>query len=66
MTRNMSNIDRSIRVTFAIIFAYLYFSGLVTGALGIALMAFGAIFVLTSIVSYCPLYRVFHFNSFKR
>lgn len=59
MKKNMSNLDRSIRVIIAALFAYLYFSGTVTGTLGLVLVVLGAVFVLTSLVSFCPLYTIF-------
>ena len=63
MTRNMSNIDRGIRVVVAAVFAYLYFAGIVTGWVGIALLVFGTVFVLTSLVSFCPLYTLVGINT---
>lgn len=57
--KNMGVIDRVIRVALAVIFAYLYFSGTLTGALGIILLVLGVVFVLTSLVSFCPLYLPF-------
>lgn len=65
MKRNMSNADRIIRVIVAALFAYLYFSGAVTGALGIVLLVLAAVFVLTSIVAFCPLYAPFKFSTYK-
>lgn len=66
MKRNMSNIDRLIRVIIAAVFAYLYFAGIVTGTLGIVLLVVGAVFVLTSIVSWCPLYAIFKLSTYKK
>jgi hypothetical protein len=65
MKRNMSNIDRIIRVILAAVFAILYFGGVVTGALGIILVVIGAIFLLTAIVAFCPLYFPFKFSTYK-
>lgn len=65
MKRNMSNTDRIVRVIVAALFAYLYFSGIVPGALGIVLVVLGAVFLLTSIVAFCPLYLPFKFSTFK-
>jgi hypothetical protein len=65
MKRNMSNPDRIIRVIVATLFAYLYFGGLVTGTLGIILLVLGAVFVLTAIVAFCPLYAPFKFSTYK-
>ena len=65
MKRNMSNIDRIVRVLVAALFAWLYFSGVITGALGIVLLVVGAVFVLTSVVSFCPLYAIFKLSTYK-
>ncbi len=59
MKKNMGNTDRIIRVVIAIIFAALYIMEVVTGTLGIVLVAIAAIFLLTSFVSFCPLYAPF-------
>jgi Protein of unknown function (DUF2892) len=65
MKRNLSNTDRIIRVVIAALFAYLYFSGVVTGTLGILLVVLGGVFLLTSIISFCPLYAPFKFSTYK-
>ena len=65
MKRNMSNTDRIFRVIIAALFAYLYFGGLVTGTLGIILLVLGVVFVLTSVVSFCPLYAIFKLSTNK-
>ncbi len=65
MKRNMSNADRIIRVVLAALFAYLYFSGTVTGVLGVILVVLSVVFLFTSIVSFCPLYLPFKFSTFK-
>lgn len=65
MKRNMSDIDRIVRVVVAALFAYLYFGGIVTGALGIVLVALGAVFALTAVLAFCPLYLPFNFSTFK-
>jgi hypothetical protein len=65
MKRNMSNVDRIARVVLAAVFAYLYFGGIVTGALGIVLVVLGAVFLLTSVIAFCPLYVPFKINTNK-
>ncbi|HMV96021.1 MAG TPA: DUF2892 domain-containing protein [Anaerolineales bacterium] len=65
MKRNMSNIDRIVRVVIAALFAYLYFSGIVTGTLGLVLVVLGGVFLLTAIVAFCPLYAPFKFSTYK-
>ena len=58
MKKNMGTADRIIRLIIAIIFAYLYFNGAVTGTAGIVLLVLAAVFTLTSLVSFCPLYTL--------
>ena len=64
--KNMGILDRTIRVAAALVFGYLYFSGTVTGALGIILLVLGIVFLLTSLVSFCPLYLPFKFSTIKK
>jgi hypothetical protein len=66
MKTNMGSLDRIIRVVLAVIFAVLYFSGTVTGTLGIILLVLGGVFILTSLFSFCPLYVPFKFNTQKK
>lgn len=54
----MGNVDRIVRLILAAVFGYLFFSSAVTGALGYVLVAVGAIFILTSFISFCPLYSL--------
>lgn len=63
MKKNMGNADRVIRLILAAIFAALYFTGTVTGTVGIVLLALGGVFVLTSLVSFCPLYTIVGLNT---
>jgi hypothetical protein len=59
MKKNMGPADRIIRVLLAGVLAYLYFGGIVTGTMGIVLVVLGGIFLLTSLVGFCPLYAPF-------
>ncbi|HMQ46903.1 MAG TPA: DUF2892 domain-containing protein [Saprospiraceae bacterium] len=59
MKKNMGSADRVVRILLAAVFAVLYFTGTVTGTLGIVLLVLGAVFLLTSVVSFCPLYAPF-------
>lgn len=59
MKKNMGTADRIIRVIVAAVLALLYFNGTISGTLGIVLVAVAGIFVLTSLVSFCPLYTIF-------
>ena len=65
MKKNMGSADRVIRIMLALVFAGLYFGKIVEGTLGIILLVFGAVFVLTSLVSFCPLYAPFGISTCK-
>ncbi len=59
MKMNMGGADRIIRALIAVAIAVLYFTNVITGTLGIVLLIVGAVFLLTSIVGFCPLYAPF-------
>ena len=59
MKKNMGSIDRIIRIVLAVIFVVLYFSGIVSGVWGIILLVLAGIFILTSVIRWCPLYLPF-------
>lgn len=65
MKLNMSSADRIVRLLIVAIVATLYFTVTVTGILGYVLLAVGAIFLLTSIVGFCPLYTLFGISTCK-
>lgn len=59
MKTNMGSLDRILRVVVAVVIAVLYFTGTISGAAGYTLLALGGVFILTSIISFCPLYLPF-------
>ncbi|HRG18580.1 MAG TPA: DUF2892 domain-containing protein [Flavobacterium lutivivi] len=63
MKKNMGNADRIIRVILAIVLIYLFYSGTLTGTLGYVSLVFGIVFILTSLVSFCPLYPILGINT---
>lgn len=66
MKTNMGTADRIIRLIVAIIIAALYFTGTISGTLGIVLLVLAAVFTLTSLVSFCPLYLPFGISTCKK
>ena len=66
MKTNMGGIDRIVRLIIALIIGYLYYAGQISGTLGIVLLVFAAVFFLTSLVGFCPLYTLFGFNTCKK
>ena len=65
MKKNMGAADRMIRLLLAAIFAGLYFTNTVTGTVGIVFLVLAIVFVLTSLVSFCPLYPLLGINTCK-
>lgn len=67
MKKNMGGADRIIRIIVALVFAGLYFFGpLKETTIGLVLVIVGAVFVLTSLISFCPLYLPFGINTCKK
>lgn len=58
MKRNLGTADKIIRVIIAAIVAILYFTNVITGTTGIVLLAVAALLLITSLVSFCPLYAL--------
>lgn len=54
--KNMGTADRLIRSLAAIGVGALYFTGTISGTLAAVLGIFAGIFLLTSLVSWCPIY----------
>ena len=63
MKKNMGGVDKMIRLVVAAIFVTLYLLGVVSGTLGIVLLVLAAVFALTSLISFCPLYLPFGINT---
>ncbi|MCR1023474.1 DUF2892 domain-containing protein [Cellulophaga baltica] len=63
MKKNMGTTDKTIRVLLAALIAVLYFTNVITGTLGIILLVLAGVFVITSLVSFCPLYPLLGFSS---
>jgi len=66
MKKNMGTVDKIIRIVIALVIGVLYFTNIITGTLGIVLLALSIIFVLTSLISFCPLYLPFKINTGKK
>lgn len=66
MKKNMGSADKIIRIVIAIAVFVLYFTGTISGTLGIILMVFAVIFVLTSLIGTCPLYLPFGLSTLRK
>lgn len=56
MNKNMGTVDRVIRIALALVIAALYFTGRITGIVGIILLVVAVVFAITSLVARCPGY----------
>jgi hypothetical protein len=65
MKANMGNSDRIIQSLLALVMLTLYLTGVVSGTIGIILVVLSAVFLLTSFVSFCPLYAPFGLSTCK-
>lgn len=65
MKKNMGGIDRIIRLAVAVIIGALYYTGIIEGTLAYVLLGLSLIFVLTSFISFCPLYAIVGLNTCK-
>jgi hypothetical protein len=59
MKKNMGTADKIMRVMIAAIVGVLYFTGIISGTLGMVLLVLAGVFILTSLISFCPLYAPF-------
>ncbi|MDE3741645.1 YgaP family membrane protein [Maribacter polysaccharolyticus] len=64
--KNMGRTDKLIRVIIAIIVAVLVYFEVVTDTMAYVLLPIAAIFVLTSLVGFCPLYGIFGVNTCRK
>jgi hypothetical protein len=59
MKANMGSTDKIIRILAAVLIAVLYFTNLISGTLATILLVIAGVFILTSFMSFCPLYLPF-------
>ena len=65
MKTNMSTADKFIRILIGIAIAILYYLEIISGTTAIVILGAGIILLITSLVSYCPLYAVFGIKTCK-
>ncbi len=63
MKKNMGTIDIAIRLVIAALVIILYFTHVISGTIAIILLIFAGVFILTSLLSFCPLYLPFRINT---
>jgi hypothetical protein len=59
MKKNIGSIDQIIRYALAAIIIVLFLLNVVTGLLGYILLAVAAIFIVTALLNFCPIWWIF-------
>jgi hypothetical protein len=66
MKKNMGTADKILRILVAIVIAGLYFANIISGTVAIILLILAGVFILTSFMSFCPLYYPFGISTKKK
>ncbi len=66
MKTNMGKVDKVLRILTAVIIISLYLTELISGTLAIVLLILAAIFLITSLFGFCPLYLPFGISTNKK
>ncbi|MBU2018903.1 MAG: DUF2892 domain-containing protein [Bacteroidetes bacterium] len=66
MKKNMGTIDKVVRILVAVVITGLYFANIISGTVAIFLLILASVFILTSFISFCPLYLPFGLSTRKK
>ena len=66
MKKNMGNMDKIIRTIIAAVVLALYYLEVINGLTAIVFGVLSIIFILTSFISFCPLYLPFGISTRKK
>ena len=58
----MGGWDNTLRIVASVIIAVQYWNGTLSGIFGISFLLLVGIYLLTSFISFCPLYLLYNFN----
>ncbi len=65
MKKNMGSVDQLVRLVVAITIGIMYYKNIISGTVGITLSIIAIVFLLTSLVGFCPIYSLFGVNTCK-
>ncbi|MFY7965006.1 MAG: YgaP family membrane protein [Chitinophagaceae bacterium] len=65
MKKNIGTTDSILRILAAFILAELFYSNTISGVFAITVIAFAGILTLTSLISFCPVYKIFGASTAK-
>lgn len=63
MKKNIGSIDKALRLIFALIVTTLYYFQMISGTVAIIFGSLAFIFLVTSLISFCPLYVPFKIST---
>jgi len=63
MKSNVGSVDRIVRMILGIVLIIAYLGNFLTGTLGLVLLIVGLVLAVTSVFSFCPLYRIFRIST---
>ena len=66
MKKNVGTTDKVIRILAAVAVIILYFTNVISGTLAIILLAVSSLLILTSFISFCPVYWPFGISTRTR
>lgn len=66
MKPNIGTVDKVVRILAAVVIVTLYFTEQISGIAAIVLLLVAGIFILTSFISFCPLYLPFGISTRKK
>lgn len=66
MKPNLGMTDKVVRILAAVAIGILYFMNIITGTTAIVLLVVAIILVLTSLISFCPIYYLLGIKTRKK
>ncbi len=66
MKKNMGTTDKAIRILVAVVIGILYYANIISGTTATVLGILAGVFILTSFMSFCPLYLPFGISTLKK
>ncbi len=66
MKKNMGSIDKVVRIVVALLIGIAYKANYISGTAAIVMLSLAGIFILTSFISFCPLYLPFGISTCKK
>ena len=66
MKKNVGSSDKIIRILLAVLFAVLILTNVVSGWLAIVLGIFAAVFLITALMNFCPIWFALKISTAKK